>query len=300
VRGLSRQARNRLLRTVRQVDLERFPVDRWAFVTLTYPGAGAPDDPRAWKKQLQALRRRLERWQASNGWDRWPMLWRLELKERKSGLAVGTVQPHYHLIWILPTGLANREGIATLRAWVANAWNAVVAPGDNDHLRAGTQFDQVRTENGIASYVGKYAGKDADDERIDKATGELLPVGRTWGTWHWKGAGLSSWRVVRWGESAPVYKVRRVLFRFLKLKAGKAAKRTFFCQADTVRKVVDWVNGMLPGGSFNEFVSRTMAPGRERGNGQCRGSGDQRPHRSAGSGGTGSNDLLGHVRSVCA
>jgi len=131
--------------------------DRPKLITLTYP-ATWPEDWRVWKAHLAAFRRRLER-----RYGRCLIFWRLELQARGA--------PHFHLMVFHP-GYIDWK-------WVAQAWNDIVAPGDEAHLKAGTEVRAVRSWRGVASYAAKYMTK-----TNDKDDGYVPQMGRLWGVWN--------------------------------------------------------------------------------------------------------------------
>lgn len=154
VKGLSRQARARLMRLVASID-RTFPASMWLFVTLTYP-AEFPDDARVYHRHLDTWFKRLRR--------RYPetsALWKCEYQRRGA--------PHFHLL------IFGRAFID--RGWLSQSWYSVVGSQDNNHLLAGTQVKAVRSWGGVTYYAAKYIAKTqtpADD----------LPTGRLWGVFN--------------------------------------------------------------------------------------------------------------------
>lgn len=143
VKGFSSASRRRLMRLIASMERGARPV----FVTMTYPDA-FPDSPDKWKRDIDVFGKRLERRSPEASF-----VWRIEFKERKSGVNAGKVVPHFHL---LVYGARYRE----LLQWVPGAWWEVVASGDADHLRAGTRVEHVYSWGGIMRYVGKYIAKE--------------------------------------------------------------------------------------------------------------------------------------------
>lgn len=185
----SRASRRRLLYTLGKVRRLVLP----HFVTLTYPGVWV-DDPAKWKRDMDCFFRRLFR--------RWPgaaAVWRLEFQERGA--------PHFHvLLW----GWEG-ENVWALRVWVARAWYEVVGSGDERHLRAGTQVDEVRSYRGVLAYASKYMSK-ADRSRSG--------VGRWWG--------VANREMMPWATAVVValtdreaVKLLRLMRRFARLR-GRA------------------------------------------------------------------------------
>lgn len=123
------------------------------FVTLTYPGV-YETDPKKWKIHLDRFFKRLWR-RAPDGFS----FWKLEPQKRGA--------PHFHLLVF---------GIPYLdKDWLSQAWYECVGSGIENHLRAGTKIERVRSWNGVNAYASKYLGK--VPEGVDWPEG----VGRWWG-----------------------------------------------------------------------------------------------------------------------
>jgi len=144
------------------------------FITLTYHDNWGP--PEDWTKDRRAFEMRLER--AYPG--RVETEWKLEPQGRGA--------PHFHciLFWTDKGPDSQR-----FREWVSRAWNSIVAPGDEKHLRAGTQVRKLENTSGpdmpkMLKYLGKaihYMGKgEGQREFLDDSTGEIIDYpGRVWG-----------------------------------------------------------------------------------------------------------------------
>lgn len=135
-----------------------------AFATLTYPAVWEPN-ARTWKRHLDMLTKRMRR--------RYPELagfWKLEFQRRGA--------PHFHLmIFGAPTTEDNPRAFVELRQWIATNWFEVVASGDEKHLYAGTQLDEVRTN--AQQYTCKYVSKDQLPESVRDTHN-----GRWWGAFN--------------------------------------------------------------------------------------------------------------------
>lgn len=167
VRGFSKASRKRLLDKINSVrDLEGAK-----FMTLTYPDH-FPRHPQVWKTHIANFRKRLHRQFPECGG-----IWRLELKERKSGVNQGKTAPHFHLILRGVDGSLKR-----IRHWVAQGWYEVVQSGDPKHFQAGTNVELCQNRNHAAWYVAKYVAKIDDGCHHDAQTGEALWTGRMWGS----------------------------------------------------------------------------------------------------------------------
>lgn len=158
IEGFSRESRKRLIE-----ELHKQKFDKMTFITLTYPEK-YPRDWKAYKKNLQAFRVRLER-----KFGKVRIIWRLEYQKRGA--------PHYHLILFDPPWVD--------KAWVSKAWYEVVKSGDERHLAAGTNvlaFSAVEDFRVISAYVAKYAAK----ETRQVAKVDYGKTGRHWGKWNIK------------------------------------------------------------------------------------------------------------------
>lgn len=170
--GMSRQSRKRMLKRMAKV---RGLEDAW-FLTLTYPDV-FPEDWQTWKRHLKAFIKRLNR--ACEKWEVTASgIWRLEVVIRKSGeVNEGKPAPHFHLV---VQGLAGSVDIDFFRAWLLRAWYEVVGSDDLDHLKAGTQCDEVEDRRHAMRYVSKYIAKEDDEVAVLFAL-KALRTGRVWG-----------------------------------------------------------------------------------------------------------------------
>jgi hypothetical protein len=156
ISSFSKQSRRRILRLIATIKHTLIS----SFVTLTYPDH-FEQDPRKVKKHLDNFFKRLIR-----EFPEIVVIWRLEAKQRKSGLNAGKIAPHFHLlIW-------NVE-YKRLLAWIPANWYQVVGSNDEKHLKAGTSVEPVRSSNGVMYYTAKYICK-ADNLK-------LFGWGRYWG-----------------------------------------------------------------------------------------------------------------------
>lgn len=199
--GLSAASRRRLLEVLMRTSWESYS---FAFATLTYH-FGYDPSPDQWHSHLHHFLVALGReWgDTVKGW-----LWILEFQQRGA--------PHFHLIV-----QADRPLGRPFRAWVADRWNRIAEPGDEVHAKAGTSCDDVvLTEDGgtrqLMRYLAKYIGKAGQKQRIDRATGEVLPTGRMWGktltyllyeeaviSLDARGRAVLARRLRRWGRASP-------------------------------------------------------------------------------------------------
>lgn len=96
------------------------------FVTLTYPDLCTVSSERN-KADLHAFRKAIERYFEAQGYKvgGW---WRMELKERRSGLRRGSVVPHFHLILYsdAPHLQENTVPYEQFRYWLTDTWGRIV------------------------------------------------------------------------------------------------------------------------------------------------------------------------------
>ena len=157
VKGFSRASRKRLIELCTRMG-NAVPI----FLTLTY-GRNFPSDPKIWKRHLQTWFKRLR--------TRHPGLsaiWRLEPQKRGA--------PHYHLLIYQENGKAPFID----KHWISKSWSAVLGEySDEDHLKAGTKVEKLRSSRGAAFYAAKYCAKLPEDDDFPP---EWERAGRLWGS----------------------------------------------------------------------------------------------------------------------
>jgi hypothetical protein len=188
------------------------------FVTLTYPGE-YPGDGRLVKGHLRAFRERWERHYGSvEG------VWKMEFQRRGA--------PHFHLAMLIPDKVtlgiseagrledrSTRALELEVRAWVANAWFGVVASGDDRHLLAGTQVDELADEP--AAYFAGYAGSTRGSKEYQHQVPEgYAECGRFWGVWTM----APEWdaRLVTEGE---YFELRRTMWGMQRARSSRCRRR---------------------------------------------------------------------------
>lgn len=165
VTRFSEDSRRRLMRLLATLDSETRP----HLVTLTFPDTYMEyQNPEDWKRILKAFEMRFRR-----AFPEGSFLWRLETVDRKSGVHIGEIFPHFHL---LVFGIEFNR----LRFWVPGAWFETVGTGDIHHLNAGTQVSRVLSRRGIFRYASKTVAETMSRE-LGKAVQALGKVGRWWG-----------------------------------------------------------------------------------------------------------------------
>ena len=161
VKGFSAASRRRMIEQCAKMG-KAVPI----FVTLTY-GADYPEDPAIWKKHLEYWGKRLVRYDSSLS-----AIWRLEPQKRGA--------PHYHLLVYAADG--KRPFLP--HDWVAKSWSEVLGEYSNDeHLKAGTRVEALRSCRGAAFYAAKYCAKLPEDDDFPP---EWDAAGRLWGSFNKK------------------------------------------------------------------------------------------------------------------
>lgn len=222
ITGFSRHSRRRLMQKTASLNRDALPATP-KFITLTY-GATWSEDWHEWKAHLEAFRKRFER-----EFGQCLIEWRLELQERGA--------PHFHLLVFHPEYIPYR--------WLAKAWNDIAAPGDADHLAAGTEVKRVRSWRGVASYVAKYMSKEQG-----AAEGYKREMGRLWGFWNLEACHVMLEETVL---TLPEYvRMRRVLSHYREKAMHRKHRRgvlycgmSVFMDAAEADRILEWL-GVLP------------------------------------------------------
>lgn len=254
VMGFSSESRTRLLTKVASIDQRSVDPRAVWFVTLTYPGSGWPDDPRVWKKQLQAFQKRMRR-----AWNIRCAIWKMEPQRRGA--------PHFHLLLFVPVPYwrgMEASGVrpmpdgrlvtiwkggqlAEFRTWLSTAWFEVVGSGEESHRRAGTNCQPIEAWGKVTAYAAKYLGKTCS---FYDADGSERPVGRYWGIWCEDD--LPVQMSAMFVPPACWNRVRRAARAFLQSKGlrtsfinGRERAARLFLPADVIRRLVAWQTPVL-------------------------------------------------------
>jgi len=173
----------------------------WLVVTLTLPGDDVTmeTDLRVVKRQFHAFMRR---WSRRYGHPE--HVWKLEFQRRGAA----------HFAVVLPSPLvavaSPSADLASVQAWVSEAWYEVVGSGSAAHLRAGTQVSPVRDVRRLGSYIAGYMLKSGKSKEYQHVVPEgVVNVGRWWGV----SRGLCEPWSERVQSSAQAYATRRALAR---------------------------------------------------------------------------------------
>lgn len=181
ITGFSRASRKRMIEYMAKV---RF-AGQILFGTFTYPDAFPINKPDVWNAHFEALRRRIER-----QYPNYRIIWRKELKERKSGDYAGFVAPHYHML--IDTCVDGEPSITVekyqsygklhdkttsalsrqFERWSLKAWYEIVGSNDEKHRKHGSFVVACRNRRHAYKYISKYVAKEENDTH---------EVGRRWG-----------------------------------------------------------------------------------------------------------------------
>lgn len=163
----SRRSARRLAALVMSTQSNHKPL----FVTLTYADEAVPDrgtHHRTAKRDLDVLLKRFRR-----AWPEASAVWRIEFRPRQSGVFLGELLPHYHLlVWGERSADVVKEYVYA--DWFRSNWYDIAGGGNEAHLEHGTDVQMIRSVRGTAAYVSKYLAKES---------ALTLPegVGRMWG-----------------------------------------------------------------------------------------------------------------------
>jgi len=182
VRGFSRSSRLRLLKSFAKLDIgKNMP---YLFMTLTYPDETRKRD--RWAEMTHAQKMDRENYMAleylnitQHRWVFWrylekylgkqlPGIWRIEWKERLSGVFKGLPMPHIHIL------LATCNYVP----WQEVRWMWMNTLGErfvNVDVRA------VYDPELVITYIAKYIGKEDFTTLEYDAYLDSIPAGRNWG-----------------------------------------------------------------------------------------------------------------------
>jgi hypothetical protein len=216
IQSFSAGSRRRLMRLIASTERRNRPL----FVTLTYPDEFNPSHDK-WKRDIDVFGKRFLRAFAGGSY-----VWRIEFKERLTGLNAGLIAPHYHLlVW----GVS----ITDFRRFGDKAWHGVVGSGDKKHLSAGVSSERIRKWGGTMAYVSKYIAKV-----------EAFPDGWTGRVWGVVGRADVPWAVMITLDIASTagIKLTRLARKMLKLR-GRVLPfgLTFLVNTERVLDYLEWL-----------------------------------------------------------
>jgi len=160
IKAFTRASRGRLLKAIGRLQQKKLPV----FVTLTYPD-DFPVTPARWHRDLAALWRRIRR-----QWPEAAAIWKKEFKRRKSGVNVGKVAPHYHMLLWVPEWVAN-DFDAWIRHWKLRLARVSLADGKNllttERYELGTDIKIVDRGPNVKVVRRQYTSKKGSFEVLE-------------------------------------------------------------------------------------------------------------------------------------
>lgn len=162
IKGFTRAARLRMLRTIACINWDQ--CGKSVFITLTYPDEYANRTMKERARDRYLFMRHMENHLGRKVGG----LWRVEWQPRKSGVKVGTLVPHVHVV------LFNCRFIS--KEVVNDGWRrALSAEG-----RLITWIDGISSAAKTARYIAKYCAKPVETSVLDNAS-YLNSTGRHWG-----------------------------------------------------------------------------------------------------------------------
>jgi len=169
ISGYSDASRRRMMRMLGKMKLSRKPL----WLDLTYPDefySDRYDGKRLKEEHLKKFYQRLKYCYPQAGF-----IWKLEYKDRQSGLHVGKHFPHFHiLLW----GFCDHD-IYKLRKELLQMWWEVCGKLSQDHLKAGVSLERLKSYRGAFWYASKYMTKNM--EEMQEYDLDAQAVGRWWG-----------------------------------------------------------------------------------------------------------------------
>ncbi len=217
IRAFSPASRRRLLFRVCEIEWQSIPIEEIFALTLTYHEI--PKDGSRVKRDLDNFRRRLDRLFDND----YGLIWKLEFQARGSAhfqlILRASKVPEKWLEWHKGARLDNDLFLLKLREFVSASWNEIAAPGDEEHLLAGTNVGRPHTNRQIALYLAKYMAK---GEEGFKSYQHIVPsgyedLGRWWGFIH-RDAFPRDFRSMQLTEDE-FYRARRTIRRYARAKS---------------------------------------------------------------------------------
>lgn len=141
IKGFSAGSRLRMFKIINRIDLT--PRGRSTFATFTWrDDLGRPE-----KGRLTLARSQCQRSLERAAGQQWPGIWRIEWKERKTGIFAGEYMPHIHVIYF-------SVGFLPIAAW-SSSWSTAIGW----HGRVSVKVVEIRDIRRCMYYVSKYVAK---------------------------------------------------------------------------------------------------------------------------------------------
>lgn len=163
VTTFSKASRLRILKLLARIDFTK--AEPALFVTLTFPDR----ETQYTRKELNTYRYLFLRYTEKELGRKVSGIWRIEWKERKTGISVGEERPHFHLM-LFDVRWIDRSKINSF-------WQKSI--GTNSYVR--TEVQRMRSEKECGSYVAKYCAKVEDSSLVNAAYLNNRESGRHWG-----------------------------------------------------------------------------------------------------------------------
>lgn len=162
-------------RLMLELNMLKTGLGNMSFVTLTFPDAFYPrnEDVEGSKHYLHLFEDRFKR-----AFPGACFVWRLECEDRKSGLHVGALFPHFHL-------LVFGVQLGRLKSFVAQEWHEIAGFGTEEHERVHAHNKTVTpcvSRKAVMSYASKAVGAVMSSELAKTVQAKGGKVGRWWGT----------------------------------------------------------------------------------------------------------------------
>lgn len=162
ITGFSRDARFRMLSAFNRLDFDNIP--KALFLTLTYPDQVIVKSKDQFNQNLSTFWRRLETYLGRHQ----AAFWRLEHIDRKTGLYVGQMWPHIHLL--IP-------GLNWLKkATIREMWGKSIG-----YKKVIVWPVACTGQKGAAWYIAKYCGKPPDCSLVISLNLNKCSTGKQWG-----------------------------------------------------------------------------------------------------------------------
>jgi len=198
IKTFSKQSQKRLRFAIAKINRQKIN-KTMLFITLTYPLKLDPDAA-LWKRNLSTFIKSINRLIPGNA-----IIWKLEFQKQGN--------PHFHLLLFPPIGYEPPTNKKELYAWVAETWNRIAAPGNADHLKAGTRVDIVKDPWPFLTYMGKYL---SDGLKQAKTKFKLDSLGRFYGIYGRKYLPVTMLETEI--DQQSFVQIRRLAYKFLQKK----------------------------------------------------------------------------------
>ena len=173
VLDFSRKSRGRMLEKVARLSKKNVV----HFITFTFDDSSIPHDTIELQSHLRAFWEKMRRDYPESS-----AIWRIELKPRQSGVYIGHVVPHVHiLLWGASLALPRRDSLH-YSGDACDIWTRIVTRNRPEMKQAVDAGWRIRCDHkelvgarGVMYYVSKYCAKVEKDEMSKDALLVYLP-----------------------------------------------------------------------------------------------------------------------------